>query len=51
MLEVMRAGGMVDEEIGMILSRVGMLSLYTPNYFVDEVPVAFRKRLRTFHLQ
>ena len=39
-IRMMRAGGMIDEEIGMILSRVGLLTLYTPDYFIDNVPVA-----------
>jgi homoserine O-acetyltransferase len=39
-VRTMRAGGSSDGEIRRILSRVGLLSLYTPEYFVENVSPA-----------
>ncbi|MDH3440034.1 MAG: alpha/beta fold hydrolase [Gammaproteobacteria bacterium] len=38
-VQMMQVGGMEQDEIRMILSRVGLLSLFTPEYFVEQVPV------------
>lgn len=37
-VKMMQAGGMHQEEIAVILSRVGLLTLFTPEYFVEQVP-------------
>lgn len=39
-VRMMQVGGMHQDEIRLILSRVGLLTLYTPEYFVERVPIA-----------
>jgi homoserine O-acetyltransferase len=36
-VRMLKVGGMEPEEIMLILSRVGLLTLYTPDYFVENV--------------
>lgn len=38
-VRMMQVGGMNQDEIRLVLSRVGLLSLYTPEYFVEQVPI------------
>ncbi len=37
-VKMMQAGGMHQAKIAVILSRVGLLTLFTPEYFVEQVP-------------
>ncbi len=38
-VRMLQVGGMQQEEILMILSRVGLLTAYTPEHFVEQVPI------------
>lgn len=38
-IRMMQAGGMTEDEIGTIISQVGLMTLFTPEYFVEKVPV------------